>query len=648
MHKFLICLLCSLFCSALTAQNADSLLIEARQQKDDSLQFSLYRQSAFALIFSDKQKAKEVLEEGLALSLKKDNPLGQVKLLNVKGIYMDVHQQSDSAHYYFRKALEKSRAFGFKSQEASGLNNLGMYNWNVGKFEEALGYFFEALKLNEAHGDPKNNAKYLNNIGLIYQEMLLLEKSLEFHRKSLALRKEFNLLNEQPASFNNIGICLTDLKRYEEAEATYMEGLQVAKKANNLLEYYLLLENLGYMYMEQEKNALAEEYFSMALDRPETLGRDPKSELIISGHLIGLYNRLNRLEESQRYIQKASEILKEYPDLKTYADHIHANSVESHYRSQKLLQARAAFKAYAQLKDSVFSKNSATALADMEVRYDTEKKERKLLEQKVAMTEKDLTIQRKEYQLIGLIILLLLIGLIGYLIYNQQQIKHLQFKKETALREAMAQIETQNKMQEQRLAISRDLHDNIGSQLTFIISSIDNLGYGFELEKPLTDKLNQISGFTRHTIGELRDTIWAMNRSTMTFEELQGRISNFLSQAQQAEERIMFSFEAEEALQQKELTSLQAMNIYRIVQESVNNSIKHANPSEVKVEASFKEGIYCTIRDNGKGFNLKSISDGNGLHNLRKRASDIGAEVHIESSQKGTYIQLSNIQVQQA
>lgn len=647
--KKLVCSLITLcICSLSFAQEGDDLWSQARSAKTDSLQFELYRKSAFHFIFNDGNKAIQVIEEGLSLAQKKENELGVIKLLNTKGIYMDVNQKRDSAKFYFLRALELSREKKFPNQEASATNNLGMYHWNSGMFEEALKYFFQALELNEAHGDKVNNAKYLNNIGLIYQEMMLLEKSLEFHEKSLALRKEFGLLDQQPASLNNMGICLTDLKRYQEAETAFNEGLAIAEQVNNQNEYYRILENLGYLYMTQDKNEQAEAQFQKALNRPDEVSQDSKSQLIIYGHLIGLYNKMNQLGLAREYVQKADQLLQTNPDLKTYADHVYANAVESHYRTQNYTQARSAFLNYTRLKDSLFSKESAAAVADMEVRYDTQKKEKQLLQQRVEMAEKDLTIQRKEYQLIGLIALLLLIGIIGYLIYNQQQIKHLQFKKEAELSEAMALIETQNKMQEQRLRISRDLHDNIGSQLTFIISSLDQLSYGGKLQQAEEERLGKISGFTRNTIRELRDTIWAMNKSDMTFEDLQGRISNFLQQAEDAEERISFSFEADPVLSSMRLTSLQAMNVYRIIQEGINNAIKHSEAQEVRVTAQWKEGLECRIVDNGNGFGEEINRQGNGLLNLRKRAQDLGAEVHIESSDNGTLIQVAGIKLTEA
>ena len=102
---------------------------------------------------------------------------------------------------------------------------------------------------------------------------------------------------------------------------------------------------------------------------------------------------------------------------------------------------------------------------------------------------------------------------------KNQKMKTLQLQKENELKDALLKIETQNRLQEQRLQISRDLHDNIGAQLTFIISSVDSLKYAFADGNPrLEDKLNNISSFTKETIYELRDTIWAMNKEEITIE----------------------------------------------------------------------------------------------------------------------------------
>jgi signal transduction histidine kinase len=244
---------------------------------------------------------------------------------------------------------------------------------------------------------------------------------------------------------------------------------------------------------------------------------------------------------------------------------------------------------------------------------------------------------------LGLVGLAVVISLLGFLVYNQQKLKHNQLKKESELKEALIKIESQNKLQAQRLRISRDLHDNIGAQLTFIISSIDNLKYGFKLPDNLNDKLKYISEFTSSTIYELRDTIWAMNKSEISFEDLQARISNFIEKANKSSDVVTFNFNVEQELKKNKMfTSVQGMNIYRIIQEAINNALKYANATQIDVDFSTKNSMYqLTITDNGKGFDLKDIEFGNGINNMKKRAHELEAKLEINSViNKGTTIRV--------
>src|SRR5690606_11677948 len=209
-----------------------------------------------------------------------------------------------------------------------------------------------------------------------------------------------------------------------------------------------------------------------------------------------------------------------------------------------------------------------------------------------------------------------------------------QLQKESELKTALAKIETQNKLQEQRLRISRDLHDNIGAQLTFIISSIDNLKFGFsDISEKLGQKLSGISNFTSQTIYELRDTIWAMNKENITFEDLQARIANFIEHAKNASDKTDFSFNIDKNVDVNHIfSSVEGMNIYRIIQEAVINSLKYASADETEVNISKKENHYIIeISDNGIGFDQDVTEPGNGLNNMKKRAREINGSLNIKS-----------------
>lgn len=595
-------------------------------------------------IFNDKDKALQTINRGLAEAKKAKFDFGHNELVNTKGIYHDVLGIKDSAEYYFSKALKMSRANSFYNIEVMCLNNLGMFHWNNGQFNQALTYFFDALALQEEKY-PENKlgrSTYLSNIGLIYQELKQYEKAITYHLQALETREKYDLLSEQSISLANLGVCYKSLGKYDLAIASYKKGIEQAKKGNNLRQYYALHDNLGNIYQETGSFDLAITYYLQSLDRPKSVGNNPKSDLNTYGNIAFLYNQLNQPKKAITYADKGFAILKQNPGLRNFSEGLYHAYAESNYMLGKFETGRAYIDIFSNIKDSIFSKQNASALAEMEVKFETEQKEKDLAQSRAALAENELQIRNKNLLIYGTSILAFILALLGYLLYKQQKLKNQQLKKENQLKEALHQIAIQNQLQEQRLQISRDLHDNIGAQLTFIISSLDNIRYAISKGKVnLEEKLKSVSHFTSKTIYELRDTIWAMNKTAITFEDLNARITNYIDVAKQFSIDIDFEFQVDDNVDPNHtFSSVDGMHIYRIIQESVNNSLKHAEATIVKIHISKEnETLLMTIIDDGKGFDEKNIEPGNGLQNIKKRMKDIGGRVTIESNlDKGTKI----------
>ncbi|MCO6499599.1 MAG: hypothetical protein J5I47_04370 [Vicingus serpentipes] len=208
------------------------------------------------------------------------------------------------------------------------------------------------------------------------------------------------------------------------------------------------------------------------------------------------------------------------------------------------------------------------------------------------------------------------------------------------LKARLRKIEIQQKIHQERLRISGDLHDNIGSQLTFIISSVDSIKFLFKSsDEQLQKKLTQISDFTQVTITQLRDTIWALNKDEISFENLASRLHNYVETAKLTKEQTHFNFNIT-SVTNFQLNAIQAVNIYRIVQEAINNGIKYAAATKITLTISeTKEQVIITIKDDGIGFDLSTIQLGNGLENMKNRAAAIDADFKIHSApEKGTEI----------
>lgn len=228
------------------------------------------------------------------------------------------------------------------------------------------------------------------------------------------------------------------------------------------------------------------------------------------------------------------------------------------------------------------------------------------------------------------------------LIYSFIVVRSMMRYKKNELEFIVSQIENQNKIQNERLAISRDLHDNIGSQLTLIISSVDTLKYKMETEnQQIEQNLSTISSFAKDAIVELRDTIWAMNSDEITIEELEIRVANFIERAKQASDKIRFSFFVDDNIKDKILNSKQAMNLYRVIQEAITNAIKYSNSNAILINiVKENEKLKIKIEDNGVGFDLNKIKNGNGLINMKSRMEEINGIFTLVSTPTGTIIAL--------
>ncbi|MAP53956.1 tetratricopeptide repeat protein [Altibacter sp.] len=623
------------------AQKIDSLL-QVAETANDSVRLRIFNKVSFYYIFNDPPRAKQLLQNAIAEAKNKKVPFSEAELVNTYGIYYDVSGQSDSANYYFKEALALSQQKDFETITVMVINNLGMFHWNKGNYQEALDYFFQALKMNQPNTSEAANAIYFNNIGLIYQEMGQYEKAIEYHNKSLELRRRYNKASEIPASLNNIGINLAAQGKFDEAEKILKEAITTAEAANEQGKYFDSLSSLADLYVTQGKPSMAIPLFEEILKGRDAFNIDRRANLVPISFLIYTNNQRDNIKEASKYVSLGNQFLKEFPDLKNAAVDFYRHASETYFRTGNPKLGGEYLQRSLDAKEQIFSDKSAAAIADLETKYNLAQKEKDLAETRANLVERELEVEQKNSLIYGGIAIAIIFGLLGYLFFNQQRLKNKQLQKENELKTALARIETQNRLQEQRLRISRDLHDTIGSQLTFIISSIDTLKFGLRDTGGKTkEKLSNISAFASQTIYELRDTIWAMNKSDLTWEDLQGRISNFIEKAGTASANVDFNFSVRENVTPDiTFSSVEGMNIYRIIQEAVHNALKHAEPQHVSVEIDVKENQYIlTITDDGSGFRTSSEAKGNGLQNIQKRAADLGGSAAIKSEPgKGTQV----------
>lgn len=205
--------------------------------------------------------------------------------------------------------------------------------------------------------------------------------------------------------------------------------------------------------------------------------------------------------------------------------------------------------------------------------------------------------------------------------------------------------EKEHSLKNEKERISRDLHDNIGSRLTYLVRSLDRIKDAYEQKS-----IDELSVQTKNIIDDLRSTVWILSKENPSLQDFYDRILKLIEQMQAQEESIAFSLDLQ-GIEETYFTANQAINLYRIVQEALHNIIKYSGASMAKVEIythQFAQKpflISIKIIDNGKGFDLSEVSDVGashfGLQGMKQRASEIGGTLFIQTAKNaGTAVEI--------
>lgn len=232
---------------------------------------------------------------------------------------------------------------------------------------------------------------------------------------------------------------------------------------------------------------------------------------------------------------------------------------------------------------------------------------------------------------------LLGVGLIGLAMYV-----FLRFQR----RKLERAYEVQRNLEAERLRISRDLHDNVGAQLSYLITNVDwMLNHPDQLDQAEERKrLEALSEAGRNAILTLRQTIWAISNSSLSVDDFSDRFKQFVLKLLEFNAAVQVEF-YEDFSESRSLSPALALNAFRIAQEAFSNALRHSNATKLRIEFISNNQLLFQIRivDNGDGFDWKEgQSKGHyGLKNMQSRASEMGAELLIESNPgEGTQVSL--------
>ncbi|WP_432412056.1 tetratricopeptide repeat-containing sensor histidine kinase [Rasiella sp. SM2506] len=616
-------------------QNIDSLTHVIKTSKDSEAKATSYKAIVSHYRTTDTTLFQTYLAEGITYARSIKDKETELKLahnvtiqLYAKGDYDAVIRTTDSL-------IPIAEASKLVTIKADMLNYKG--NAYSSKSEYAKGVVVLLEYLSVVKTLVPENKRMLalanNNIGSSLLNMERYEQAIPYLNASLAYQEHIE--NSFKAhTYWNLGICYMEREKYDRALDIFQLGLQEAELKN---DRYAAAGNqlcIGSIYTRKDDFEKGLEAYNKAYQMAIEANLEPYKTIEAINGIIYCYNQLSRPNEAMKFVEIADSItaVHKLTDLR--------NRQFLYFKSTTLLQLGRPREAddvhfrYTEAVDSLQSIKNLELIQEKETEFRTKEKEQQLELQEAQLNSQRLWITALSGGA-------LLLALIGFLVYRQQILKIKHQKQEQKLKEALYKVEIANKLEEQRLRISKELHDNIGSQLTYLSSAAQNIGLGLpKVSTEVTqEKLGKLSEFSQEAITDLRDTIWVMNRGTISWEDLTERIRYL---AHKVSNTTGITVEVNKTGKNDQLLGPdQTINIYRIIQEAVNNAIKHAQATKIEINIQATPAALVEILDNGKGYDIDSVTSGShGLYNMESRAKKIEAALDIVSDETGTKMSL--------
>lgn len=448
------------------------------------------------------------------------------------------------------------------------------------------------------------------------------DKCIYYGLKGIKLAEKYNDIKGLLACYNNVGNAYQRINQYKKAKDLFQKQFEIAEKNNRQRNAELALINVCNI--------------DINLGNTQNLGKDLKRfEDYIQANNLRLIKRdsvlyftaksvysyqTGNFDESLGYMKKWETLLHTINDI-TDLEALYNSYAEVYIAWHKYDKANY----YYDKADSIKILANKQALMEyseeLKTKYELKEKEVKLLKQ-----EQEL--EKSRNRTIILLSALIVVGIVGGFLFwffrNKQHTTILETK-----------LASQNK---ERQRISREMHDDLGGNLTSLIYSAHIL----KSQQPDNQQIAKIANIADDISETINEIVWSLNAHQNKLSNwvfyTKGRLSELLENSD-----LDFKFEIPENLPERTLSDEQKRNLYLVVKEAVNNTIKHAKATTVSIKMNFEQGIAIQIQDNGIGFNDSTktkTGSGNGLSNMKSRMEEIDGKISWKN-QDGTLVEIS-------
>ncbi|MEO5942686.1 MAG: sensor histidine kinase [Ferruginibacter sp.] len=637
-----VVLLQNAFGQTLKFSKDDGLMQELKSAKEDTNKVLLLIKIGNNLEQNNPDSAGYYYSLAGNLSKKLQYLRGTFKYISNITAVLNIQSKFDSSLALNLQSIDIAKKLNDSHYLGIAYNNTGGSYYNIKNFEKCIEYFLKAVTVFEQSKENGSVGLLYANLSGIYSDMDFNKKAYDYGLKAIAVAQQIEDTAILKEGFNNTSTALLGLRKFDSALLLSNKAIALSDLTNdNWTKTACLIDNCE-IYFKTQRFSLMSGAADEALLAAQSIG---SAEGSAQANLFKSLFYLNQksYEQAKIFAQKGVAIAKD--------KHIN-DALRDGYKNLSLVEFglgnMSSFYNYSALSDSVENiilsnkiiKNTLEldakySLGKKQIEIDNLAKEKKI--QQLELAQKKQTI----YWLIGSLILLFAIAFFYYR-YSQQK-KILQQQKITELENEKLLTATQAIVQgqeEERTRLAKDLHDGLGGILSSTKYSLGNMKQNLIITPENAAAFERTMDMLDQSIKELRRVAHNMMPETLMKLSLSEALQDYCMQVTQSGAlKVSYQNFGTEDLTLENSTKI---TVYRIIQELINNAIKHANAQTADVQLIYNENkLNITVEDDGNGFDktLLENASGIGYKNLQSRVDFLKGTIDIQSQlKKGTSV----------
>ena len=528
----------------------------------------------------------------------KESKNQRANILNRYAAIFQRRQNYDSAVELYLQSANIFKETGDEQKIINSYYNLsGIYKY-LGDTTKTFYYARETNRLAAKTADTVFLIRGLIVLGEAYNYIKNYDSLLLISQKGLRLANSHQMTFAMGIFHNFMGLYFTNKEvQYDSAVLHYNIALQIFNKINIPFDKALVLQNIGNTYLKKKEFVNAIKFSKQANELSENLGFEQVQNMSLMD-LVKAEEQLGDIPESYKYLKQ-----------------------------------------YVKVNDSIQNRNSQKKVYDMEAKYLAQKKEVMMLAQQKIIKQKN---QLNYLLASGLFLLALIIALLYFIYRNKQKLQEQKITKLETQQQLTATEAVLKGEEQERTRLARDLHDGLGGMLSGIKFSFNTMKGNLVMTPDNTQSFERSMDMLDSSIKEMRRVAHNMMPEALVKFGLDTALKDFCNEIQQSG-ALYISYQSI-GLENMVIKQTAEITIYRIVQELVNNIMKHAAAKNAIVQVTKTSGqLAVTVEDDGRGFdtNILNKVKGIGWSSIQNRVEFLKGTLDVISEkEKGTSVHI--------